>query len=350
MRKLFILLLLFALTAGNEAYAGKKKKFKWYTVNVPEEGGISFQQITRDGSAIASPRIYMDGWYTGHMLSVDPSGDRIAYLDQKNGTFNVYLKSTNAVGSAVQRTFRAKVHSVCFSPDGKDLVFGETRDGSDAVYLISSEGGNIVRQIAAGYNPSYSLDGRLIFFTRDEQSRASRGLATRINRTKTIWSYDTQTGMLSNYSNGNNPVPVPGEPDSFICERESELGYGEIWKINLKTGTESLILSAPGHNYTSPAVSPDGKWILIVGNSSSNEKTLAYNPKSKKRYVFSTSKQNTDIYAIRIDGSELVQLTYHKGNDFCPTWSPDGQTIYFLSQRGSESGDYNIWKMNFKVR
>lgn len=344
---LFLTMVLGLASCGSlmKGGSGKSRKLKLEVVNVPEEGGIKFQQITRDGSDLSHPSTNSSGWFSGRMLSVSPDGQQIAYIDYKNATRNVYLKSTDVVGASVQRTFRAGVNTVCYSPDGQDIVFSETRDNSDAIYLISTGGGNIVRQITSGFNPSYSLDGRHIFFTRNESTNSNSS-----NLTKTIWSYDTESGMLSNYSNGNNPTPVYGDPDSFICERNSETGYGEIWKINYKTGTESIILSNPGRNYTSPVVSPDGQWILVVGNSSSNDKALAYNPKSKKHYVFSTSKQNTDIYAVRIDGSQLIQLTYHKGNDFCPVWSPDGKMIYFLSQRGSATGEYNIWKMDFKVR
>ena len=53
---------------------------------------------------------------------------------------------------------------------------------------------------------------------------------------------------------------------------------------------------------------------------------------------------------VRTDGSRLTQLTYHEGHDLSPVWAPDGKSIYFLSQRGSEKGIYNIWKMNFDLK
>ena len=52
---------------------------------------------------------------------------------------------------------------------------------------------------------------------------------------------------------------------------------------------------------------------------------------------------------VRSDGSQMTQLTYHRGHDLSPVWSPDGKSIYFLSQRGTENGAYNIWKMNFDL-
>ena len=58
---------------------------------------------------------------------------------------------------------------------------------------------------------------------------------------------------------------------------------------------------------------------------------------------------NTDIFVVRTDGTQLTQLTYHAGNDLSPVWSPDGKSIYFLSQRGSADRIYNVWKMDFTL-
>lgn len=55
------------------------------------------------------------------------------------------------------------------------------------------------------------------------------------------------------------------------------------------------------------------------------------------------------IYVVRTDGTQLTQLTYHLGNDLSPAWSPDGKSIYFLSQRGSAKKKYNVWRMNFSL-
>jgi dipeptidyl aminopeptidase/acylaminoacyl peptidase len=43
---------------------------------------------------------------------------------------------------------------------------------------------------------------------------------------------------------------------------------------------------------------------------------------------------NSDIYKLRLDGGEPIQVTTDPANDFAPEWSPDGEEIAFHSTRG----------------
>lgn len=142
-----------------------------------------------------------------------------------------------------------------------------------------------------------------------------------------------QNNFLANYCPGMNPWPVKGE-DAFICIRPNSAGNSEIWKVNYSTGVEECIVSQPGRDFTSPSISPDGKWLLFVGSSKIESGTIKY--------------WNTDIFVSRLDGTEFTQLTYHAADDLSPVWSKDGRSIYFVSQRGSAEAKANIWHMTFE--
>lgn len=159
-----------------------------------------------------------------------------------------------------------------------------------------------------------------IFFTRQEMKNFS------------IWSYNIQNNFLSTYSTGMNPYPLQKEP-AYLCARINATGKGEIWKINYETGTEECIVSDTNRSFTTPMISPDGQWILFVGSNIINENSFSYT--------------NTDIFVAKIDGTNLTQITYHAADDLSPVWSRDGKYIYFISQRGSDTGTANIWRMNF---
>ena len=54
---------------------------------------------------------------------------------------------------------------------------------------------------------------------------------------------------------------------------------------------------------------------------------------------------NWEIYTMRLDGSERTRLTTHPAADRGPWWSPDGQRIYFRSDR---SGEFTYYSMDVK--
>lgn len=159
-----------------------------------------------------------------------------------------------------------------------------------------------------------------IFFARQEMKGVS------------IWSYNISNNFLSNYTNGMNPYPLT-ENNSFICTRLTADGRSEIWRVNYETGIEECIVSDMERSFTSPTLSPDKQWILLVGSSKISAGNITY--------------LNTDIYVARIDGSELSQITFHAADDLSPVWSKDGKYIYFISQRGNAEGTANVWRMNF---
>jgi Tol biopolymer transport system component len=105
--------------------------------------------------------------------------------------------------------------------------------------------------------------------------------------------------------------------------------------VNLSTGVEECILSDPEKSFSTPSLSPDGKWILCTGSTPV--------PAGKTTYW------NTDVYVCRTDGTHLSQLTYHAADDLSPEWSHDGRYIYFISQRGSATATANVWRMSFVV-
>ncbi len=50
----------------------------------------------------------------------------------------------------------------------------------------------------------------------------------------------------------------------------------------------------------------------------------------------------TEIYTVSAEGGPARRLTDHPGFDAVPTWSRDGRSIYFTSER---SGSLQLWKM-----
>ena len=303
------------------------QKVDYSVVSVPEESGTEFTRISTPNDYVCLPLVKRTSnsiqWFSNRILGISKDGNNIAYLSQRNNTTNIFIKELGKQGGSVQRTNRNGVIDFSYSPDGKYICFSEQRGNVCQILQTDATTGYVCRQITSAssdYTPVYTDDMETILFARQEGGSIG------------IWGHNIKNNFLSSYTSGMNPCPVPGE-NAFLCSRSNSTGQNEIWKINYATGVEECIVSNPNVSYTTPTISPDGKWILFVGGSLIVSGTIRY--------------YNTDIYACRLDGSELVQLTYHAADDLSPVWSNDSKYIYFISQRGDAAGTANIWRMSF---
>lgn len=296
-------------------------------VKVNEESGINFTQITTDNDYVCMPKVRRSGrganWLSNRIIDISIDGGKLAYLSARNNTTNIFIKEIGKQGASIQRTNRQSVLDFNYSPDGKSICFSEANGKLNQIFQTSAISGYVCRQITSGnqdYSPVYSTDMKNIFFTRMENNGAS------------VWSYDIGSNFLSSYTKGMNPCPSKSQ-NSILCTRMTTDGRGEIWRVNYQTGVEECIVSDPNRSFTTPSLSPDGRWLLFVGSNALMNGNMSY--------------YNTDIFACHIDGTQLVQLTYHAADDLSPVWSRDGRYIYFISQRGSQNATANVWRMDF---
>ncbi|MBQ8673343.1 MAG: PD40 domain-containing protein [Bacteroides sp.] len=309
----------------------------------PEESGLNVMKITDETSntvlgpstgAWLRPAAFAASttggckdakfyWHTSRLLYPSPDGTELAYMSRINKQQNIMIRKASAQGAATQRTFR-HISDFSWGNDG-NLYFSDIANGEfEQVASTNAHVGSLIRQLTSNNmddNPVVSKDGTMLFFTRTDKSGPS------------IWSLDLTNGSLTSCARGYNPCLLGDKNDTFLCVRNSSSGVSEIWLVNYVLGQETLILSDKKRGFTNPMVSPNGKWILCQGNSTS---TI-------------NKKHNLDIFAVKIDGTGLVQLTYHPEQDCCPSWSADGRSVFFLSNRANKDGWYNVWKMRFDL-
>lgn len=314
---------------------------KYTETFAPEERALNMMKITNEannnvvGVAIygGMPRRFVATdfggnkkagmhWGTARRLSISPDGTELAFLNYANKQTNVMIRSAFSQAASTQRTTR-NVYDFSWGDDGK-IYFSDHPDNENwQISAVDSHLGNLVRQMTSNNidaNPVVSTDGKVLFFTRIDKSGPS------------VWSYNIETGALTNCAIGYNPCVIAGNNNQFICVRNSTAGNSEIWLVDYVLGQETAILSDVNTSYTNPDVSPDGRWIVCQGNAKSNI----------------TKKNNLDIFAVRMDGTSKTQLTYHPYTDCCPVFSKDGNYIYFLSRRANKDDYFNVWRMPFK--
>lgn len=307
----------------------------------PEESGLNLTKITDEtrshvmgiaiiGEYTGNAPFVLAGinrqndvsWNTVRLLSVSPNGNEIAYMAKSNGQQNIMVRSCSGSNAFTQRTFR-HVGDFSWGADN-NLYFIDITESQNRVCVTDAHAGPFIRQLTNNnmdFDPILSPDQKKVYFTRFEN-----------NFGPAIWSCNLEDGRLTNCAPGFHPAMLRGKEDEFYCVRNSNEGHSEIWRVNYVNGKETLILSDRARSYTHPAVSPNGEWLLVTGNSQSSI----------------NNQKNLDIFAVKTDGSSFMQLTYHPGNDCAAQWSEDGESIYFISDRATKERLFNVWKMDFK--
>jgi dipeptidyl aminopeptidase/acylaminoacyl peptidase len=86
------------------------------------------------------------------------------------------------------------------------------------------------------------------------------------------------------------------------------------------------IVSDPRYDLYQSHLSPNGRWIAF--------EAVTNTPTSAESH----------IYVVSTEGGTWTRITEGKHWNDKPRWSPDGKTIYFLSNVG---GFFNIWGIHF---
>lgn len=175
------------------------------------------------------------------------------------------------------------------------------------------------------------------------------------------------------------PVEQIGEDSTSIaiCPRGKRLVYSkeakdtDIWRIRLDPAAASPLRASPSQFIAStrmdsdPQYSPDGKyvayqsersgdseiWIADSEGSASRQLTRLrakgsgyprWSPDGKHIVFHSRPSGYANIFTIDVQSGAYQQVTTGPTNDTMPSWSHDGNWIYFCSQR--EDGP-QVWRM-----
>jgi Tol biopolymer transport system component/predicted Ser/Thr protein kinase len=202
------------------------------------------------------------------------------------------------------------------SPDGKVIAYASRSAGNWDIYVQRIGGSNpvnLTRDSAEDdVQPAFSPDGERIAF---RSSRNGGGIYL-MGATGESVVRISDFGFRPAWSPDGGQIVV--QTSDFV-QPAGRPGLSELWTIDVKTGKSRKLF---GPDAVQPSWSPGGKRI-------------AY-------WAIPTGGGQRDIWTIPAEGGTPVPVTQDPPLDWDPIWSPDGQYLYFSSER---SGNMNLWRV-----
>ena len=203
------------------------------------------------------------------------------------------------------------------APDGDTFVFNRGGD----LYLQRVNGRNAInltkRCPAADIQPAYSPDGTMIAY----RSECDGGGIFIMGATGEVARRITTSCFNPAWSPDSKKLVCGGESVNYTPTSRGQLS--ELWIVDAESGQRKLILASDG---VQPNWSPHGFRIAYWGMAG----------ESAQR----------DIWTIDPSAPEpsktITRVTNDLAVDWNPVWSPDGQYLYFGSDRG---GAMNLWRV-----
>ena len=209
-----------------------------------------------------------------------------------------------------------------WSPDGRFFSYVDPTSGASNAHqlwvtrLADGKGVPVTEASTEEWSPTWSPDSRTLYYV------SNRG------GSMDLWQQPI----------GNDGMP-DGEPravtSGLVIRRAAmspdgtKLAYSKgrrianIWRVPLLPDRPARWADAEQITFDQALiefvdVSPDGERILFSSDRSGNH----------------------DIWLMRLEGRDMVQVTRDPAGDWAPRWSPDGLSVVFYSKR---SGNRDVW-------
>jgi dipeptidyl aminopeptidase/acylaminoacyl peptidase len=214
-------------------------------------------------------------------LSIAPDGDRIAYVDDSSGQFNLVIQRISAGGTRRLTGYaESAVREVAWHPSGEWVLFLADDKGNENTQLhrVGADGGEPMKltdspdvQYALALGDPFSPDGTFVAYCGNDRNPADQDVSVLDTRTGDArrlyagggrvfpghWSPDGSLLSIAEWRTTNSDhlvyvVPAGGGPARLLTPRD---GVATYWLGPwLPDGSGFLVLSNAGRQFTGLAV------------------------------------------------------------------------------------------------
>ena len=246
--------------------------------------------------------------------ALSPDGLMLAYVaEDQNEVFDIFV-SRVAGGDRVRITNDAAREShPRFSADGNQVVFARRRpnERDPEICVVPSLGGQVSVVVANASQPVWSPDGGRLAFIRPATASTPFVLAT-----ARLDGSDERTLVQADgvYPAMRNPAWSP-DGNSIVFVRSTGGIAAELWSVPASGGALRRISNDPPTVFVDePVFSEDGRAIIHSSNRGGA----------------------TNIWSMRVDGTDPVRLTTGSGPDEAPSIDRTGRVAFINAHWRSE--------------
>jgi Tol biopolymer transport system component/C-terminal processing protease CtpA/Prc len=207
------------------------------------------------------------------------------------------------------------------SPDHREIAFVSGGDiwsvpaGGGAAHLLAAVDGTASR-------PLYSPDGKRLAFVSSRPGAYGIYLLTIAGGTLTRLTHNDALPELDGWS--------PDGGSIYFATNENNIAYfGDVMRVAADGGTPVRAIGERFVNAMEAAPSPDGRTIAFVRNGFVQWWRRGH-----------SHIDQDEIVLDRLDAHRFDTVTDGASKDRWPMWSPDGRTLYYVSDR---SGSDELW-------
>jgi len=222
-----------------------------------------------------------------------------------------------------------------FSPDGETIAYVSNRTGNFEVFLKQVSGGpdiNLTNNPADDVQPAFSSDGKQIAFvsSRSGSSDLTYGGYDLPLMGGDVWVMPALGGGARRIAErGNFPSWSP-DNSAILYTSGPEFGGQKIYRVAAQGGEPSEVVTKfkPGAGLPRfllyPGYSSDGRWIVFEVDSGG-----VIGPR--------------DIYVVRAEGGEAEHIAIGQH----PVWSVDSNAVIYSN--GEPGRNYSLWQVPFST-